>query len=109
MGRIPKNGWSKDRKFFNGKPIEHWKKVARKSVVDHLIRGVFQYADKYSYPRELASQQLMELALHVDRFAVVEVLEEREAFQTGMAMTLANFLLPPKNWKAKPKKRHKRK
>lgn len=108
MGRPPKNGWSKDRKYFNGKPIEHWKKMADKSVVDHLIRGVFQYADKNSYPRELASQKLMELAFQVDRFLVAEVLEEKQAWQSGAAMALASFLLPPKHWQKSAKRKSRK-
>lgn len=96
MSRPPRNGWSKDKKYFNGKPVAYWEAQAKKNVVDHLVRGSIQYADQNCLPRELTSKQLMSMALTIDRFAVAECLQERENFQLGMAAYLASALLPDK-------------
>lgn len=99
MGRPPKNGWSKDKKYWNGKPVEHWEKMAKKNIVDHLVRGSYQYFDENCLPRELASKTLMSMALSVDRNLVADVLAEREQFRNGMAMTIASALMSDEGYK----------
>ncbi len=98
MPRPPKNGWSKDRKYFNGKPVEHWEKMAKKLVVYSLVRAS-ESIDTRSYPGELAAKRLMSLAFGENRLLVGEVLEERENWRFGVAMALAEMLLPDESLK----------
>lgn len=93
MPRIPKNGWSKDRKHFNGKPIEYWKKMADKAVITSLVRAAEQL-DTRSVPGEMAAKELMGMAASKGRMLFGEVLEERENWKHGVAMTFAEMLLP---------------
>ncbi len=98
MPRPPKNGWSKDRKYFNGKPIKHWEDMAKKVVVQCLIRSS-ESLDTNSIVGEMAAKRLMSLALGENRLLVGEVLEERENWRHGVAMAFAEMLIDDESLK----------
>ncbi len=99
MTHKPASKRSRQRtKDYNGKPMEHWVRESKKLVVAHLVQGSFQYSDKNNFHREMASKELMGLALQIDRFLVATIIEERDNFQSGAAMALASLLLPDKEY-----------
>ncbi|MEX2716762.1 MAG: hypothetical protein Q6370_010715 [Candidatus Sigynarchaeota archaeon] len=75
-------------KRFNGKPIAHWQRTAKKLVVESLVRAAHSFQDDVSLgslPREIASRRLMELAKIEDENLTREVLDERDRWYRNLA------------------------
>lgn len=87
---IPLSGWSKNKKFFNGKPIEHWQREATKLVIDQLVRA--SMVDTRSVIGAAASKRLLELAQAESPELYQETLTERARCQVGLA-TVMNAML----------------
>lgn len=75
------------RKLFNGKPLEHWKKLAVESVMDTLVRGMVPKGPHQSIIHALATKMLRDLAISFDPRAFRQLVAERERFRgDGLAL-----------------------
>lgn len=80
-------------KLYNGKPMSHWEKMAKETVVDHLIRSAMR-CDQRSLPGKIAYDRLMDLAKAEDPEVVKELLEEMKRCQRNLGRIL-NFMVKP--------------
>jgi len=95
---IPANGWSKDKKFFNGKPMSHWQWEADKLVIDCLVRA--SMVDTRSLVGEMASKRLLELAKNENPHLYQTVLDERARCQAGLRSLMGEMLGNPSTRRA---------
>jgi hypothetical protein len=95
---IPAHGWSKNKKFFNGKPIEHWQKQADKLVIECLVRA--SNVDTRSIVGEMAHERLLALALAISPELLQEVLGDRARCQAGLALAMDAMLGNPSTKRA---------
>ena len=94
----------KTEKRFNGKPMSHWRREAKKLVIDHIYRG--SLIDTRSILGKMVSDRLMFLAqLEDDGSGLLqEIQEERGRFQAGVASVINEITQPAKLTKAMSKK-----
>lgn len=95
---IPAYGWSKNKKFFNGKPAEHWDREAEKLVIDCLVRA--SMLDTRSIVGEKASKRLLELAQAENPELYQAVLDERARCQAGLRSLMGEMLGNPSTRRA---------
>lgn len=103
MGRPPKNGWSKNKKFFNGKPLEYWERETKKVIVHALVRASFSVDNPLAPHMQKAATELMGMAFNVHRVLAAEAIEERDRCRKNLARFI-DFLKPDP-----PKKKRVRK
>lgn len=77
----------KKEKMFNGKPMSHWERAAKKLVVSQLLRSGFEL-DTRSIVGRLAGERLKELANTESPELVKEVLGDYKRYQAGMVRDL---------------------
>lgn len=69
------------QKLFNGKPLEHWKKLAVESAMDTLVRGMVPKSPYQSIIHALATDMLRQLALTLDPEVFRQIVAERNNFR----------------------------
>jgi ribosomal protein L11 len=80
-------------KRINGQPMSHWKREAKKVVLDSLVRAAINFGwgrqrPEQSIIHKIAADRLMELANGEDPGLVKELLEERDRCLAGLARVL---------------------
>lgn len=89
---IPSIGWSKCRRFYNGKPFEHWQRMADKLVIETLVRAA--NPDATSIVIMLACEKLTHLAKALDPVIYAEVCDERDRCMSGLAALMGEITSP---------------
>jgi hypothetical protein len=95
---IPVSGWSRDKKFFNGKPLSHWQWEADKLVIDCLVRA--SMVDTRSLVGEMASKRILELAKAENPHLYQTVLDERDRCRVGLAAVMGAMFENPSTARA---------
>lgn len=80
---------------FNGKPIEHWERMAAELVIDVLVRGAMNVDTKFSPVGRIAYRKLMQIAKEVSPELLQAALEERTRCQAGLALAMEAMLGHP--------------
>jgi hypothetical protein len=80
---------------FNGKPLEHWKRMAVELVIDVLARGAMNQDTKFSPVGRIAHRRLLEIAAQESPELLQKSLEERARCQAGLAVTMEAMLGHP--------------
>lgn len=78
---------------YNGKPVEHWERMATELVIDSLIRGSMLNTEHNPVARQ-ASQRMLELAKAESPELFLKVLDERARCQAGLQAVVAAILSP---------------
>lgn len=75
---------------FNGRPFAYWQDMAKRLVVECLVRASIGLDGEHvALPAQLAAQRLMMLALLEDSNLVKQVLEERDNFAANLHSMLS--------------------
>ncbi len=101
MGGKPRNKWITigdlrfERRALCGKSAAHWERMAKKHVVEMILRASFQL-DENCIPGALARQRLLELAEAESPELMLEVLQERQQCIEGFSAIMADMMGLPK-------------
>jgi hypothetical protein len=88
-------------KRINGKPMAHWKRMAKEVVVEILVRAATNFGwrspgsdpdPRQSIIHKFAADRLMALAKVEDPGMVREILHDRAKFEENAARALAEIL-----------------
>ena len=76
---------------FNGHPFAYWQDMAKRLVVECLVRASDGLEGEHqALPAQLAAQRLMTLALLEDSDLVKQVLQERDNFIENLSAVISN-------------------
>jgi len=75
---------------FNGKPFAHWQREAERLVVSQLLSA--SMLEETSIIGLLARRRILDLAIAEHPELVTELLQERAAYQSGVASALSSML-----------------
>lgn len=82
-----------DRRQLCGKSAAYWEQVAKKSLIERLVRAAFQ-CDERTIHGSLTARRLIELASTEDPDLYVEVLQDRSRCIEGFEAIMTDLLGP---------------